>query len=86
MAGNPLYKERWTITFDPKLKGLVQKEARRLHIYPVQLLESLVRERLNSYGFQSVRDSVIYVNSIRQKSSPKSDKNFLAELRQWQKK
>ncbi len=80
-----LKKDRWTITFDPSLKDRVQEEARRLRIYPVQLLESLVRERLNPYGLQSIRDSVDYVNSIREDSAQKSEKGFLSEIKKWQK-
>lgn len=86
MHGRSLNKERWTITFDPNLKSLVQKEARKLHVFPVHLLESLVRERLNPYGFQSIRDSIAYVNSIREQSDHQSDQEFLNEIRQWQKK
>lgn len=85
MAKSALKKDRWTITFDPVLKNEVQKEARKLHIYPVQLLESIVRDKLNPYGFQSVRDSVAYVNSVRERSLTKSDKGFLAEIKKWQK-
>lgn len=86
MAKHALRKEKWTITFDPSLKSRVQQEARKLRIYPVQLLESLVREKLNPYGLQSVKDSVEYVNSIREKNVSKSTKDFLADMRKWQKK
>lgn len=84
MPKSALKKDRWTITFDPFLKTQVQKEARKLRIYPVQILEGLVRERLNPYGFQSVKDSLQYVDSIREKSSSLSDGKFLADLRKWQ--
>ncbi|MBI2083247.1 MAG: hypothetical protein HYT76_06720 [Deltaproteobacteria bacterium] len=85
MPRMPLKKERWTITFDHALKSRVQEEADKLRIYPVQLLESLVREKLNPYGFQSIRDSIHYVHSIREMSAARTDKTFLAELRKWQK-
>ncbi len=85
MGRHALKKEKWTITFDPSLKGLVQDEAKRLRVYPVQLLETMVRERLNPYGFQSIRDSVAHVNAVREESRSKSDKSFLAELKRWQK-
>ena len=78
-------KERWTITFDHELKNRVREEARKLRVYPVQLLETMVRERLNPFGFQSIRDSIAYLNSIRQKSREKSNESFLAELAKWQK-
>jgi hypothetical protein len=84
MAKHSLKKDRWTITFDPRLKNQVQQEAKKLRVYPVQLLESLVREKLNPYGLQSIRDSIAHVSSIRTKSSGKSDKVFLAELKKWQ--
>lgn len=86
MPKHALKKERWTITFDPTLKNRVQSEAQKLHVYPVQLLETLVREQLNPFGFQSIRDSISYVNAIREKSARRSDQDFLAELQQWQKK
>lgn len=85
MARLALNKDRWTITFDPLLKRRVLKEAKKLRVYPVQILESLVRERLNPYGFQSVSDSVTYVQSIRKKSRHQSDASFLREIKKWQK-
>ncbi len=81
-----LKKERWTITFDRKLKSRVQQEARKLRVYPVQILESLVRERLNPYGFQTVLNSVAYVNSARTENHSKNDKDFLSEIQKWQKR
>lgn len=86
MAKHSLKKERWTLTFDPELKEQVQQKAKQLRVYPVQLLENLVREKLNPYGFQSVRDSVAYVNSIRKQSNRSSDKQFIQDLKKWQKK
>lgn len=86
MLRHALKKDRWTITFDHDLKDRVQEEARKLRIYPVQLLETLVRERLNPYGFQSVKDSVAYVNAVRSSSEKISDQDFLADLKKWQKK
>ncbi len=85
MPKHSLNKERWTITFDPTLKRKIQIEARKLRVYPVQLLETLVREKLNPYGFQTIADSVQYVNSIRAKTARISDKAFLAGLKKWQK-
>lgn len=81
-----LKKDKWTITFDHSLKKRVQQEAKRLRVYPVQLLETLVRERLDPYGFQSVVESITYVNAIRKKSALKSDRSFLEDLGKWQKK
>ena len=86
MPKSALKKDKWTITFDPVLKGRVQKTARQLHIYPVQLLETLVREKLNPYGFQSVADSIAYVNAIRAKNRCQSDRAFLADMKKWQQK
>ncbi len=85
MPKTAIYKEKWTLTFDPTLKNRVQQEARKLHVYPVQLLETLVREGLNSYGLKSIKDSVEYVNSIREKSRGISDQSFLSDLKKWQK-
>lgn len=86
MSRAMLNKVKWTLTFDPALKKRIQQEAGKLRVYPVQLLESLVREQLNPYGFQSVRDSVAYVNSIREKSRARSDRSFLTDLKKWEKR
>ncbi|HBF11852.1 MAG TPA: hypothetical protein DDW49_00430 [Deltaproteobacteria bacterium] len=85
MARHALNKDRWTLTFDPILKSTLLKEARKLRIYPVQLLETIVREKLNTFGFQSVRDSVNYVNALRGKSQALSNKKFLNEIKKWEK-
>lgn len=86
MPRHALKKDRWTITFDHELKDRVQEEARRMRIYPVQLLETLVREKLNPYGFQSVKESVSYVDSVRSRTPRASDREFLEDLKKWQKK
>lgn len=86
MSRAMLHKVKWTLTFDPTLKKRIQQEAGKLRVYPVQLLESLVREQLNPYGFQSVRDSVTYVASIREKNPARSNRDFLADLKKWEKK
>lgn len=57
-----------------------------MRIYPVQLLETLVRERLNPFGFQSIQNSVEYINTVRSQSKGSSDKKFLNELKTWQRK
>ncbi len=85
MARHSLNKDRWTITFDSILKNQVRQEARKLRVYPVQLLESIVREKLNPYGLQSIKDSIQHVNLVRENSRHVSDKEFLFELKKWQK-
>lgn len=84
MARMSLKKERWTITFDPVLKNRVEREAKKLRVYPVQLLESLVRQHMSPYGFQDLRFSVHYVNKIREQSVHQNDKEFLTDLKRWQ--
>lgn len=85
MAKTALRKEKWTLSFDARLKHLVVKAARRRGIYPGNLLEDIVRERFNPYGFTDVKNSVAYLRQIRRKSQDQSDEAFLAELRAWQK-
>jgi hypothetical protein len=85
MAKAALKKEKWTLSFDPTLKSLVIKAARRKRVYPVTLLEDLVRERFNPYGHTDVEDSVAYVATLRKQTRQQSDKTFLAEIRAWQK-
>lgn len=80
-----LKKEKWTLSFDPTLKKVVVKAARRKGIYPVTLLEELVRERFNPYGHTDVKDSAGYVRELRKQSRNQSDEAFLAEIQAWQK-
>ena len=85
MAKTALKKEKWTLSFDPRLKRLLIKEARKKGIYPVSLLEEVVRERFNPYGHSNVKDSVAHVQEIRKGSRDRSDEAFLKEIREWQK-
>ena len=85
MPKTALKKEKWTLSFDPRLKRLLIKEARKKGIYPVSLLEEVVRERFNPYGHSDVKDSVAYVLEIRKGSRDRSDEAFLKEIREWQK-
>jgi hypothetical protein len=85
MAKTALKKEKWTLSFDPRLKSLVVKAARRKGVYPVTLLEEIVRERFNPYGHTDVKDSLGYLTAIRKESRKQTDKEFLAEIEAWQK-
>lgn len=79
-----LKKEKWTLSFDPRLKHLLIKEAREKGVYPVTLLEQVVRERFNPYGYTDVENSVAYVRELRKGSRNRSDEAFLEEIRAWQ--
>lgn len=85
MAKTTLKKEKWTLSFDGQLKHLLQREAEKLGVYPVNLLEQIVRERFNPYGHTDVARSVAYVREIRKESRNQSDNAFLKGLREWQK-
>jgi len=85
MAKTALKKEKWTLSFDPRLKSLVVKAARRKGMYPVTLLEEIVRERFNPYGHTDVKDSLEYLTALRKESRKQTDKEFLAEIEAWQK-
>ena len=85
MSRSALRKEKWTLSFDPTLKDLITKTARRKRVYPVTLLEDIVRARFNLYGHTDITDSVEYVRELRKKSRKRTDKAFLAEIRAWQK-
>ena len=78
-------KEKWTLSFDSALKDLVVKAARRKGVHPVTLLEDLVREKFNPFGYAGVKDSSAYVTALRRKGRKQSDEAFLAELKAWQK-
>ena len=85
MPKTALRKEKWTLSFDSKLKGAVIREAKAKGMYPVNFLEELVREKVNPYGYTDVKDSVKYVRELRKKSKDKSDEKFLEEILNWEK-
>jgi hypothetical protein len=84
MGKAKLKKDKWTLTFDRRLKEAVTKEAKRRGVYPVQVLESLVRERFNPFGHTDVKDEAAYVRRLRKKDKGKRDKEFLEEIRRWE--
>lgn len=50
-------KGRWTLLFDLNLKRLIVPAAKRRGVYPVTVLENLVRGKFNPYGHTDVDDS-----------------------------
>ena len=84
MAKAKLKKEKWTLSFDRRLKGAVIQEAKRQGVYPVRVLESLVRESFNPFGHTDIKDEVAYVRKLRKKDKGKSDEEFLEEIRRWE--
>ncbi len=84
MPKTALKKEKWTLSFDPRLKRLLIKAARKQGIYPVNLLEQVVRERFNPYGYTDVKESVAYIQEIRKGSRSQSDEAFRREIQAWQ--
>lgn len=85
MGKTALRKEKWTLSFDPDLKNLVVKAAKRRGVYPVTVLESLVREKFNPFGHTDVDDSAAYVSALRKQGRKQSDDAFLDEIEAWQK-
>jgi len=84
MSKNKLQKEKWTLTFDRRLKGAVIEEAKKQGVYPVQVLESLVREKFNPFGHTDIKDEAAYVRKLRKRDKEKSDETFLEEIRRWE--
>ena len=84
MSKSTLKKEKWTLSFDPVLKKMVIREARRNGTYPVQYLERVVRERLNPFGHTDIPHAVTYIRALRKASRSQSDEAFLQEVREWQ--
>ena len=85
MSKTTLKKEKWTLSFDPRLKEAVRREAKARGMYPVNFLEELVRERINPYGHTDVKDSVKHIRELRKKSSDRTDEKFLEEILKWRK-
>jgi hypothetical protein len=78
-------KVKWTLSLDPVLQRLVVNAARKSGVHPVTVLEDLVREKLNPFGYSNVNDSVAYVTALRKQSRKQSEEAFLAEIDAWQK-
>jgi hypothetical protein len=85
MAKVKLGKEKWTLSFDRRLKAAVIREARKRRVYPVQVLESLVRDELNPFGHTDVENEARYVRKLRRGGATKTDEEFLEEIRRWEK-
>jgi hypothetical protein len=85
MAKAGVKKAKWTLTFDRRLKGAVVEEAKKRGVYPVQVLESLVREKFKPFGQSKIKDESAYVRGLRKKDRSKNDKQFLKEIRRWEK-
>lgn len=85
MEKNKLKKEKWTLNVDQSIKGVVIKEAKRRGIHPVQVIESLVREKFNPFGHSGIADEAAYVRKLRKPDSQTSDKEFIEEIRRWEK-
>jgi len=83
MARSSLKREKWTLSFDPHLKDFLVKTAKRRGVYPVTLLEQIVKEKFNPFGHADVGDSVAYVRMLRRHARKRSDKSFLKGIRAW---
>lgn len=84
MARSTARREKWTLSFDSDLKQFLVQTARRRGVYPVALLEEIVKEKFNPFGHSDVKDSVGYVRALRRRSRKTSDEAFLREIRAWQ--
>ena len=85
MAKATLRKEKWTLTFDRRLKSAVVREAKRRGVYPTQVLESLVKEKFNPFEHTNIKDEPAYVRRLRRKDRNGSDEKFLEDIRRWEK-
>ncbi|OGQ84225.1 MAG: hypothetical protein A3F90_13590 [Deltaproteobacteria bacterium RIFCSPLOWO2_12_FULL_60_19] len=77
-------KEKWTLSFDRRLKGAVLREAKKRGLYPAQFLESLVREKFNPFGHTDIEDAAAYVRRLRKADRTKTDQEFLEDIRRWE--
>ena len=84
MGKAKLKKEKWTLSFDRNLKEEVIEEAKRQGVYPVQFLESLVREKFNPFGHADISNELAYVRKLRRADKEKNDAAFLEEIRRWE--
>jgi hypothetical protein len=80
-----LKKETWTLNIDRRIKRAVIKEAKQRGLYPVELIESMVREKFNPFGHTDIKDEAVYVRKLRNKDRRRSDREFLDGVRRWEK-
>ena len=85
MPKTALRKEKWTLSSNLALKSVVVKTAKRRGVYPVTVLENLVREKFNPYGHTGVDDRAAYVTVLRKQGRRQPDDAFLNEIAAWQK-
>ena len=85
MSNGTLKREKWTITFDRRLKSVIVREARRQGVYPARYLESLVKAKFNPFGHGDIKDETAYVRRLRKTDRQGSDAGFLKEIRRWEK-
>lgn len=78
-------KERWTLTVDRRLKRAVIDEARHRGVRPARVLEDIIWEKLNPFGYADVKDPNAYVRALRRKDRELTDEEFLAEIKRWEK-
>jgi len=83
MSKAKLKKEKWTLTFDRNLKEEIVEEAKRQGVYPVTLLESLVREKFNPFGHADIKNELAYVRKLR-KQNKETNEAFIEEIRRWE--
>jgi hypothetical protein len=84
VAKAKLKKEKWTLSFDRNLKEEVIEEAKRQGVYPVHLLECLVREKFNPFGRTDIKNEAAYVRKLRKGDKEKNDEAFLEKIRRWE--
>lgn len=84
MARSTARREKWTLSFDAELNAFLVKTAKRRRVYPVTLLEEIVKAKFNPYGHAEIKDSAAYVRMLRRRSRKRSDTSFLNEIRAWQ--
>jgi hypothetical protein len=77
-------REKWTLSFDRRLKRAVLREAKKRGLAPAQLLESFVWEKFNPFGHTDIKDVAAYVRRLRKADTSKTDEEFLEDLRRWQ--
>jgi hypothetical protein len=85
MPGMPRKKERWTLTFDQRLKRAVIVEARQRGVHPARILEEAVREHFHPFDQAGVANPTAYVRTLRCKSRKMTDEEFLVDLKRWEK-
>jgi hypothetical protein len=68
---------------DRRIKGAVINEAKKLGIYPVEFIESLVKENFDPFDHSDVKHEGATLRKLYGTDKHKNDREFLEDTQRW---